>query len=193
MTALPVRRSGLAILAAVAAVTAGCGGGDAPTTLPTEAAPPQEAELGWEEQLPETGPALEFIVHRFAVTEDGWDADVEVVNRTGIPWRLPGADDAVPTSFGVMLFPTDDQSELEQRSRDADLPGLRAAERYDPALPARIEPGTGWRGTIGAHGSLAAGLYVRLVLGPFVAVGDPPDGMQSGFSWITDHAYRLHG
>ena len=79
------------------------------------------------------------------------------------------------------------------RSADGDLPGLRAASTYTPALPARLVPGAHWRGTIAAPGSLAAGLYVRLVLGPFVAVGDPPDGMERGFSWITDHAHRLKG
>jgi hypothetical protein len=174
-------------------LVAGCGGDDTPTPLPTEAAPPQAAELGWTEQLPKTGDALVFRVHRFAVTKTGWEADVEVENRTDIPWRLPGAVDAVPTSFGVMLFRTDDLEEVESRSADGDLPGLREASTYTPRLPARLSPGARWRGTIAAPGSLAAGLYVRLVLGPFVAVGDQPDGMERAFSWITDHAHRLKG
>ena len=185
------RTAQLAGLAIVVVTAAGCGGGEAPPQLPTEAAPPQRAELGWEERLPETGAALLFRVHRFAVTPDGWEAEVEVENRTEIPWRLPAAVEAVPTSFGVMLFTSDELDEVEERSRDGDLPGLRAAERYEPGLPARLAPGADWRGTIAARGSLAAGLYVRLVLGPFVAVGDPPEGMQAGFSWITDHAHRL--
>ena len=175
----------------VAVLLPGCGGGGTPLPLPTEAAPPQAAELGWTEQLPKTGDALVFRVHRFAVTEDGWEADVEVENRTEIPWRLPGAVEAVPTSFGVMLFRTDDLDEVERRSADGDLPGLREASTYAPTLPARLAPGARWRGTIAAPGSLAAGLYVRFVLGPFVAVGDPPEGMEQGFSWITDHAHRL--
>ena len=84
-----------------------------------------------------------------------------------------------------------DLAEVERRSRDGDLPGLREAQQYEPRLPSRLAPGASWRGTIAARGSLAAGLYVRLVLGPFVADGDPPEGLQPGFSWITDHAYRL--
>jgi hypothetical protein len=179
-------QSSLAGTAILLLVAAGCGGGEATPRLPTEAAPPQQ-----EEQLPETGAALAFRVYRFAVTKDGWEADVEVENRTEIPWRLPGAVEAVPTSFGVMLFVTDELGEVEQRSTDGDLPGLREAQRYEPGLPARLAPGARWRGVIGARGSLAAGLYVRVVLGPFVAVGDPPDGMQAAFSWITDHAHRL--
>jgi hypothetical protein len=181
------------LLLVVAMLVAGCGGDETPTPLPTEAAPPQAAELGWTEQFPKTGDALVFHVHRFAVTKNGWEADVEVENRTDIPWRLPGAVDAVPTSFGVMLFRTDDLDEVESRSADGDLPGLREASTYTPRLPARLAPGARWRGTIAAPGSLAAGLYLRLVLGPFVAVGDPPDGMERAFSWITDHAHRLKG
>jgi hypothetical protein len=188
--ALRTRAASLALLVLVGA---GCGSTPAPQTLPTEAAPPQRVELGWEERLPSGGPGLVFRVHRFAVTADGWEADVGLENRTEIAWRLPGAVGAVPTSFGVMLFTSDALDEVEQRSRDGELPGVREAQRYEPRLPARLAPGAEWRGTIAARGALAAGLFVRIVLGPFVAVGDPPKGMRAGFSWITDHAHRLHG
>ena len=125
----------------VAVLLSGCGADGTPTPLPTEAAPPQAAELGWTEQLPKTGDALVFHVYRFAVTRSGWEADVEVENRTDIAWRLPGAVEAVPTSFGVMLFRTDDLDEVESRSANGDLPGLREASTYMPALPARLAPG----------------------------------------------------
>jgi hypothetical protein len=177
----------------VVLLASGCGGDEPAATLPTEAAPPQQAELGWKEQFPKTGAGLVFRVHRFAVTTSGWEADVEVENHSGVAWRLPGAANVLPTSFGVMLFRTDDLDEVERRSSDGDLPGLREAGSYTPALPTRLAPGAEWRGTISARGSLAAGLFVRLVLGPLVADGDPPDGMESAFSWITDHAHRLHG
>ena len=181
----------LVAFVATAALAAGCGSSDetAPP-LPTRA-PPQEAELDWDERLPETGPALHFRVHRFEVTADGWKADVEIENRTQIPWRV-GAESGA-ASFGVMLFPTSGLADVEQRSRDGELPGLRAARTFVPALPTRLARGGEWRGTMSAPGALAAGLYVRLVLGPFVAVGDPPEGMQTGFSWITDATYRLRG
>jgi hypothetical protein len=183
-----VRTATGALLAAVAALVVGCSN-ESPPDLPTEAAPPQAAELAWTEQIPESGQALVFRVYRFAVTERGWEADVEVENTTDIPWQLPV--DAIPTSFGVMLFRTNSLEEVQQRSDDGDLPGVREADTYTPALPARLPAGAKWRGTIAARGSLAAGLYVRIVFGPFVADGDPPDGMERGFSWITDHAYRL--
>ena len=108
-----------------------------------------------------------------------------------MPWREGGAAEDVTSQFGVMLFPSGSIDEVEERSQDGQLPGLRAARRFDPPLPARLAPGESWRGTIGARGPLAGSLYLRLVYGPFVAVGDPPEGMQPGFSWITDHAHRL--
>jgi hypothetical protein len=173
-----------------AGLVAGCGSSEKPAPLPTRAAP-QQAELGWDEQLPETGAALVFRAHRFEVTESGWEADIEVENRTKIAWRVAGPGTGIARSFGVMLFPTDELEDLERRSRDGELPGIRAAQRFTPELPARLAPGARWRGTIAAPGPLAAGLYLRIVYGPFVAAGDPPEGMQPGFSWITDHAHRL--
>jgi hypothetical protein len=173
-----------------ATLLAGCGSSGDPPELPTRAGP-QRAELGWEERFPESGPAMVFRAHNFAVTPEGWEAEIEVENRTGVAWRVGGAARDVSSSFGVMLFASDSLDDVEQRSRAGELPGLRAARRFVPALPARLAPGATWRGKIGAPGSLAAGLYVRLVYGPFVAVREPPEGMQPGFSWITDHAHRL--
>ena len=69
---------------------------------------------------------------------------------------------------------------------------MRRAERFQPALPLVLEPGKSWSGTIGARGSLAAGRWVRVVFGPLVPVGDPPEGFpREGLVWITDHAYQL--
>lgn len=182
----------VAVLLALGAVLlgAGCSSGGAPPVIPT-AAPPQAVELAWEERSPATGPALVFRVRRFAVTEDGWESDVEIENRTGIPWDLGDNPVAVQQSFGIMLFATGDMDELEQRNQSAELPGLRAAQHFVPGLPKRLLPGASWRGTISAPGTLASGRWVRVVFGPLVAVGDPPDGMPSRFVWITDHAHRL--
>lgn len=182
----------VAALVALGAVllTAGCSSGSTPPVIP-EPAPPQAAELAWVERSPETGPGLVFRVRRFAVTESGWESDVEIENRTGISWSLGENPVAVEQSFGIMLFATGDMGELEERNQDAELPGLRAAQRFVPELPARLRPGDDWRGTISAPGSLASGRWVRVVFGPLLAVGDPPDDMPSQFVWITDHAYHL--
>jgi hypothetical protein len=182
----------LAAALLAACLLGGCDSSEEPAPLPTRA-PPQQAQLGWEEQLPETGDALVLKAHRLEVTDSGWEADVEVENRTKIAWRLGGPGTGIARSFGVMLFATNELEDLEQLSRDGERPGLRAARRFSPAPPPRLAPGARWRGTIAAPGPLAAGLYLRIVYGPFVAVGDPPEGMQPGFSWITDHALRLKG
>lgn len=182
----------VAVLVALGAVllAAGCGSDGAPPVIPS-AAPAQAVELTWVERSPATGPALVFRVHRFAVTDDGWESEVEIENRTGIPWGLGDDPVAVEQSFGIMLFATGGMDELEARNRDGSLPGLRAARRFVPELPGRLAPGATWRGTISAPGPLAAGRWVRVAFGPLTAVGDPPDGMPSQFVWITDHAYRL--
>ena len=182
----------VAVLVALGAVllTAGCSSAGTTPVIPAPA-PPQAAELAWVERSPETGPALVFRVRSFTVTETGWKSDVEIENRTDIPWSLGENPVAVEQSFGIMLFATGDMGELEQRNQSADLPGLRAARRFVPELPPRLRPGASWRGTISAPGSLASGRWVRVVFGPLVAAGDPPEGMPSQFTWITDHAHRL--
>jgi hypothetical protein len=182
----------VAVLVALGAVllAAGCGS-DGTTPVIPPPAPPQAAELAWVERSPETGPALVFRVRRFAVTETGWTSDVEIENGTDIAWSLGENPVAVEQSFGIMLFATGEMGELEQRNQNAELPGLRAARRFVPELPARLRPGESWRGTISAPGSLASGRWVRVVFGPLVAVGDPPADMPNQFVWITDHAYRL--
>jgi hypothetical protein len=182
----------LAALGGLAAFfVSGCGSSESPPP-PVAAAPPQSAALGWEERSPETGPALIFRVRRFAVTKQGWEAGVAVENRTGIAWEMGEDPVAVEQSFGIMLFATGELDEVERRSRDGDLPGLRPAQEFDPRLPVRLAAGSSWQGVVSARGSLAAGRYVRVVFGPLIAVGDPPDDMPTQFVWITDHAYRLH-
>jgi hypothetical protein len=182
----------LAVLLALGAgaLTGGCGSGGAPPVIP-RAAPPQAAELAWTERTPDTGPALVFDVRRFEVTKGGWEAEVGIENETEIPWILGEDPVAVEQSFGIMLFATGRMDELDHRNRDGELPGLRAARRFVPPLPARLPPGARWRGTISAPGTLAAGRWVRVAFGPLTAVGDPPDGVPQRFTWITDHTYRL--
>jgi len=178
----------LIILAAL--VTAGCAS-QAVTVPTTIKAPPQTAGLDWKEWYPSTSPALVFGVSRFTVTRDGWKADISVENTSDIAWIV--GDPRFPSyrEFGVLLFPNDDLKDLERRTRDGDVPGLRAATSYTPALPETIQQGETWRGTIAAPGALAGGLWVRIAFGPFSADGKPPKGAQTPVVWYTDHAYEL--
>jgi hypothetical protein len=190
------RLTGLAALLAAVVGTAtalsGCsGGGSSTEVLPTVKAPPQTAELGWVENYPADGPALVFGVQSFTVTEDGWRAQISVQNRSDVSWDVGSPKTTTELQFGVMLFPNNDLEELERRNRQGDLPAIRDAISFTPALPSALRPGTTWRGTMSAPGALAGGLWVRVSFGPFLSEGDAPPGAQSPVVWFTDHAYHL--
>jgi len=182
----------LAVLIAAPLLASGCGSEPGPDRQGTPvAAGVQRAELDWVERFPETGPALVFTTTAFAVTADGWNADVAIENETGISWELGSNAIAVEQAFGVMLFETGELDEVERRNADSELPGLRAARTFSPALPLTLAPGERWEGTISAPGSLGVGRFVRIVFGALTAVGDPPEGLERHVVWITDGAYRL--
>lgn len=184
---------GLLALAAIA-LLGGCGGGGEGTALPaTTPAPPQVAELGWVERHEGEDAALEFGVQRFEVTEDGWRADISIRNETSTRYAIGDERASLDRRFGVMLFKTGDLRELEQRNQADELPGLRLAQRFDPPLPAVLEPGAVWSGTMSAEGSLAAGLFARVVFGTLVPVDESPSGFPDRLVWITDNSYYLEG
>ena len=185
-----MHRTLAAVLVVLAVAVGSACSSDGRPLPPASAAPPQSAEVDWAERAPEDGTGFVFRVRRFAVTEEGWQADVEIENRTSIAWHT-GTSLAVGQSFGLMLFTTGDLDELERRNRDRDLPGLRPAQRFQPPFPDRFAPGRTWRSTISAAGTLAAGRHVRIVLGPLVAEGKVPPGLTNVLVWITDHAYEL--
>ena len=178
----PPRRSG----------SAGCGTTGEPATVPARlAAPPQTAKLEWLEPYTAKAPALVFGVTAFAVTADGWSADISVENRSDVGWKIVDRRHEDELGFGVMLFPTGDQKDAERLNNSLSLPTIRAATAYRPELPVVLEPGTTWRGTISAPGALAGGLWVRIAFGPFSSVGEPPKGVQTPVNWFTDHTYQL--
>lgn len=180
----------LLLLALVAAAVSGC----ASETIAVPAtikAPPQTARLDWKERYPSEKPALIFGVSQFTVTPGGWRADISVENTSNAAWTVGDPVYPANLAFGVLLFPNDDLDDLERRSRNGDLPAIRAATNYAPALPETIGPGETWEGTIAAPGALAGGLWVRISFGPFASVGDPPEGTQTPVVWYTDHAYHL--
>ena len=180
----------LLILALVALGVVGCA--STTVTVPaTVKAPPQTASLEWRERYPGTRPALVLGVSRFTVTREGWTAEISVENTSTVAWTVGDPRAAADRQFGVLLFPTDDLNELERRSRGGDIPAIRAATSYAPALPQTLRPGQTWKGTIAAPGALGGGLWVRLSFGPFASVGDPPEGAQTPVVWVTDHAYHL--
>jgi hypothetical protein len=183
-----VRRS--LILSLLAVMVAGCASSN-PGVPATVKAPPQTARLAWEEPYPVDGAALVFGVSSFTVTRNGWTADVSVENKSPVGWEVGDPRRAAERAFGVLLFPNDDLDELDRRNRSGDLPAIRPATSYMPALPPVLLPGKTWRGTIAAPGALAGGLWVRLSFGTFASVGKPPEGAQPQVVWFTDHAHQL--
>lgn len=171
-------------------VAAACGDTATPV-VPAVRAPAQQAVLGWSERYPAEQTALVFGVQTFTVTEHGWRARVSVANRSAVGWEVGDPHNAIERLFGVLLFPNDDLEELARRNREGSLPAVRRAIAFEPKLPAVLEPGATWSGTISAPGALAGGLWVRISFGTFTSVGDPPEGAQQQVVWFTDHAYQL--
>ena len=178
----------LALLLPIAALlVAGCGTTNAPIPAVVKA-PPQTASLDWRESYPVDNAALVFGASAFRVTPGGWSADVSIENRSQVSWEVGVG---VQRVFGVLLFPNADLDELERRNKAGELPAIRQATSYRPALPRVLAPGKVWQGTIAAPGALAGGLWVRLSFGSFTSVGKPPKGAQPQVVWFTDHAHQL--
>jgi hypothetical protein len=164
--------------------------GDDPEVQPSVAAGPQSQSLDWREKYGVPGEEVVFTVESLQVTKTGWRAQVGIENGTSVGWELaPGATSE--GSFGLQLFETGGEDELEERNQGGTLPAVRAATRYEPELPPILEPQASWHGTMSAPGALVAGSWARVVFGALIAVGKPPEGLEEVFVWITDNAYRL--
>lgn len=178
-------------LLALALVVGGCAAGEPePKPLPpARAAEPQRAELRWRETYPApTGSRVVFEVEELEVTDGGWSARIAVSNRTEVAFDVETGP--ADYGFGLMLFATGDLKEVEERNREGRLPAIRRATRIVPAPPAVLRPGTTWRATIGAPGSLADGSWVRVVFGTFFGRDDAPEELQR-IVWFTDRSHRL--
>ena len=161
---------------------------DAPAA--SVAAGSQKAELEWRETYGEPGEQVVFTVDSLEVTQTGWRARVGVENASSIAWELdPGA--APDGTFGLQLFKTGEPDELETRNKERTLPAVRAATLYEPELPSLLEPTASWSGVMSSRGALVADSWARVVFGTLIAVGKPPDELDSLVVWITDNAYRL--
>jgi hypothetical protein len=180
----------LLTLVAFAMLAAGCSS-EAKPIPPARAAAPQAAPLHWLESYGEAGALLVFGVERFEVLESGWRATISLKNGTSVRYSVRNPESSLDQQFGVMLFQTGDLRQLEQLNRAGELPAVRRAEVFQPALPLVLEPGQTWRGVISAPGALAAGRWVRVVFGMLVPIGTSPSGLPERLIWITDHASQL--
>jgi hypothetical protein len=158
---------------------------------PSVAAGPQNAKLDWRETFGPPGQKLVFEVERFRVMRDGWKAWIRLTNNTSVAYEVGDPQATIDRSFGLMLFETGREAELESRNAEGTLPALRPATRYKPELPKILESNGTWHGVISAPGSLVAGSWVRVVFGTLIAIGSTGDVLEDRVVWITDHAYRL--
>jgi hypothetical protein len=165
--------------------------GEETTPVASAAARPQRAVLDWRETYGPTGEKLVFRVHWLEVTESGWAARIGLENRTSVAYSVGDPRATLDRSFGLMLFARGDLADLERRNAQGALPAVRLARSFQPELPAVLEPGASWEGTISAPGALAAGSFVRVVFGALTAVGRVPEGLLEQVVWITDSAHRL--
>jgi hypothetical protein len=165
--------------------------GDDDDAQASVAAGPQRVRLGWRETHGEPGQQLVFAVESFEVVPDGWRARVSLENHTSVSYALGDPRDTLNRSFGLMLFPSGRLEELTDLNEDGTLPAIRPAERYEPRLPAVLEPRGSWTGTISAAGALSAGSWVRVVFGALVSIQTPPEEVGDNVVWITDRAYQL--
>jgi hypothetical protein len=194
-----VSRTTIIILVALGAAVAGFAfssaaerlRGDEDTAEASVAAGPQTAQLGWRETYGPAGEQLVFTVESLQVLRDGWRARIGIENDTRLGWELDDPRASLDRAFGLMLFTTGTQEELDELNESGELPPPRTATRFAPELPAILEPGDSWEGTMSASGALVAGSWARVVFGTLVAVGNPPEGLAETVVWITDHAYRL--
>ena len=184
-------RAAVAIAIAVALAATACAEETPEPKPPASAAKPQSRQLHWNERYTEGDNSIAFRVRSFDVTEGGWRADISMTNDTKTRFEVGNPGATLDRAFGVMLFGTGDLRELEQRNASNELPGIRRAERFRPALPLVLEPGATWSGTMEASGALAASRWVRVVFGALVPIGDPPESFPPALVWITDHTFQL--
>lgn len=163
------------------------------TQPPTTSVPagPQRADLDWRETYGPSRERLVFRVEWLEVTETGWTARLGLENRTSIAYSVGDPQATLDRAFGLMLFSSGELADLERRNAERTLPAVRAARSYEPELPAILEPGASWEGTIAAPGALVAESWVRVVFGALTAVGKTPEGLEEQVVWITDSAHQL--
>lgn len=164
---------------------------DEPDPGTSAAAGPQRATLGWREAFGPAGEQLVFSVESLDVVESGWRARVGLENGTSVSYEVGGPALTLQPTFGLMLFSSGELAELEDKNASGTLPPVRPAVRFQPSLPTILEPGKTWSGTISAPGALVADSWARVVFGPLVSVGKPPENVAEDVVWITDGAYRL--
>ena len=136
---------------------------------------PNRFELSWVEHARKGGRVvMTFRVSRVHLQFGAFAAQVEFHNRSGKTMRIR-------PQFALLVSRT--------KGQDPDYQAL-LVQRSEPRLPAFLFPGQRWTGVMSGRGRPRSGTWVRFNFGFFAVKGLYADS-PNGFSWITDHSFRV--
>jgi hypothetical protein len=135
-----------------------------------------DVRLDWREQIKDGRGhvVMTFRVHGLVVDKTGWAAAITFRNLSAHRIRIS-------PDFGLALYKTRTPGDHPDR--------FSAATRTQPEMPGSLAAGARWTGAVGGPGKPPSGMYVRVVFGHFSGLALP--GLPNGFTWITDHVYRM--
>lgn len=135
-----------------------------------------DVPLNWREQVKDGKGhvVMTFEVRGLVFDKTGWAAAISFTNNSK-------RTVSINPDFGLALYKAKKSTEHPNR--------LLVAARVDPTMPKRLGPGKRWRGAIGGSGKPPVGMYVRVVFGYYTGLA--VEGAPGGFTWVTDHAYRM--
>ncbi len=151
----------------------------APYSAAVAAVANRTIHLNWTERRQYSSPPMRFRVTEVKVTGNRWSVRASFTNlgKTALTiepeaWKFP------TPSYGFSIIAID---------RYPDQFRSVNAKTSSPHLPARIGAGKTWSGTFGGDGAtrLPHGVKLYISFGHFV----DPSGY--GFSWLTQHSFRL--
>ena len=95
------------------------------------------------------------------------------------------------TFFGLAVFRGARTAEVRARVGARSIHVQLVADRFEPRLPRRLAPGSGWSGTFSGPGRLPRGRFVRVVVGRFALLGHAPPGLYREFICVSEHGRRI--
>ena len=172
--------------AALLTVVAGCGH----VTARTDWAEPQALRLGGDEPCGPAGRAVDVELRRLVLDRNRWRVEAAVRNHTGVPLSIlrPHTDE---TFFGLAVFRGHGLREVAARADRRAIHVQLVADRFEPAMPRRLDPGDGWSGAFSGPGRLPRGRIVRVVTGRFATLARPPRGLFAQFVCVSERGRRV--
>lgn len=132
--------------------------------------------LNWVEHARKSGRiVMTFRVERVDFEPRSWAARVSFQNRSTQTMRIR-------PEFGLLVS--------TKRKYDPSAFRPLLAGPPHPRMPSIFFPGQSWKGTLSGPGRPSYNTFVRVNFGFFVVAGLFADS-PAGFSWITDHVFKV--